>query len=46
MADGTTSEREVCVCEDGNDTDTVDAVYIGNDLIVSVGGSASWTIEQ
>lgn len=36
MANGTTSEREVCVCENGNDPDAVDAVDIRDDLIVSV----------
>lgn len=45
MADGTTSEREVCVREDGNDPDAVDTVDIWDDLIVSV-VSALWEIEQ
>lgn len=33
MADGTAGEGEVCIRENGNDTDAVDAVDIGDNLL-------------
>lgn len=45
MANSTTSEREVCVCKDGNDPDAIDAIDIRDDLMVSV-ASGLWEIEQ
>jgi hypothetical protein len=32
MADGTTCEREVCISEDRDDADTVDAIYVWYNL--------------